>query len=86
VPWIAFIWTSPEIEHKLRHKHQLTPSDVDEAACFGQHTGMYWEGDRLHVEGGTYHGLPLLVVLVPLNPSDPDDGAWQCVTAYPLVD
>lgn len=75
-----------EIDHKLRHEHDLTPDQVRRAICWGAHDDAVWEdhpeyGVRLVVKGSTDETGPLVAYLRPIDESD---GTWECLTAWRL--
>lgn len=81
--WIAEILFRPDVATKIRSKHQLTPAEIREAACFGAHRDAGWHvhptyGRRLLVQGETYEGKRIIVYLKPM---DEAGGIWECRTA-----
>lgn len=85
-PWLGWVVIPPEIETKLRIEHWLTPGQVREAICWGAHDQASWEehpvyGERLVVRGTTVETGPIVAYLRPL---DPEDGTWECLTAWRL--
>ncbi len=83
--WVGKIEFQPEIERKLRNKHQLTPDQVRSAVALGAHDHAEWHDDpsyglRLMLTGEDADG-PILAYLRPLDRSD---GVWECLTAWRL--
>lgn len=84
--WIAVIRFDPEVEAKIRSKHNLTPTRVREAVALGAASRVDWEthpayGRRLIATGtdADEHGM-----VVYLRPVDRDAEIWDCLTAIPL--
>lgn len=83
--WIGYVSVSPEIEHKLREKHFVTPDQVRRAICWGAHDRAAWDDDpvfgaRLVVIGKDEIGS----IIAYLRPLDETDGTWECLTAWRL--
>ena len=81
--WIAVVRIPPEVERKLRARHNVTGDEVREAVGIGRprEARLHREptrGERLLVKGVTYANRRLIVVLRPV---DRNDGIWACVTA-----
>jgi hypothetical protein len=82
--WIAEIRMSERVAAKIKQKHGVTPNQVDEACMFFGYRAARWDvdadrGSRLIVRGADYDGIPLIVVLKPVNVAD---GIFKCVTAW----
>jgi hypothetical protein len=82
--WIGVIVFSPEVEAKLRAKHNLTPERVYEAVAWGGHHHAGWHTDpvygrRLILSGEDADGVSMIVYLRPVDRSD---GVWKCLTAW----
>jgi hypothetical protein len=76
---------------KLQAKHSLTDDDVRSVVCDrAAPTKSEWShhptrGTRLIIEGDTWRGVRIRVVLVPLNWNDPNEGTWIVLTAHRLT-
>jgi hypothetical protein len=84
-PPISKVLFPPEVVEKLWFEHQLTQLDV-EAAVFDPETEPRWDVDDEHggraVLRGHTGGPEPRVIYVSLSLTDPDTGAWTCITAF----
>lgn len=83
-PYVGFIYCPPEVEQKIKTKHNLTLVEVREAALRSPETR--WDdqeqyGLRLLVWGNTYGGRRIMAILKPL---DETDGTWELRTAIEM--
>jgi len=83
--WIAEIRFAPEVEAKIKEKHQLTPARVREAVALGAADRAGWHTDpaygrRLIATGRDADGCEIDVYLRPV---DRDEEIWECLTAIP---
>lgn len=74
----------PEVEEKIKTKHQLTVEMIKEAVLCGADDRSGWHNDpkyglRLFLEGTSSDGTRILVYARPIDRSD---GIWDCVTAW----
>ncbi|MDZ7731789.1 MAG: hypothetical protein U5R31_00575 [Acidimicrobiia bacterium] len=84
--WIGDIYWDPEVEAKLRQKHQLTPAQVFDAVGLGAQEQESWHtderyGERLLAIGSDDQGR----MIVYLRPGlDEGSGQWDGLTAWRL--
>jgi hypothetical protein len=81
--WIGEIYFDPEVEAKLRTKHNLNPEQVRQAVSCGAADWLGWArhpvyGDRLIAVGSDESST----MEVYLRPLDREDGTWECLTAW----
>jgi hypothetical protein len=73
--WIADLQISDAMEAKIREKHDLTGEQVRSACVPDAYDRAGWEdhaehGLRLLIEGVTWDGVPVKVILQPVDVSD----------------
>lgn len=81
--WIAEVRFEPEVEAKIKEKHNLTPARVREAVALGAADSVGWHTDpvygrRLIATGSDADGKEMIVYLRPV---DRDEEIWDCLTA-----
>lgn len=84
--WVGEVTFSPEVEAKLRSKHNLTPTEIRSAIAWGNHAWAVWNdhpeyGRRLVVSGRSETGS----LVAYLRPIDREDGLWECLTAWRIA-
>jgi hypothetical protein len=86
---VAELIIPPEVEVKIRQKHNLTGQEVREALLYARDAVAKWVEDdvygrRLMVRGSTYLGRPVIAYMKPRNPDDENEGTFILRTAMTI--